>query len=390
MRRRNCSKQTSITNATRLYILLICCNIYIQTNAFSPGTQVSRCRGTQLQPLNLIPSFDDNERRSSVESSRSSITKDNTLLNLLENSSRIDSDSLLPLNIAAIDDDIDDHIYRNAIQRTFAWVGAAIAFGAGLWITMGATTGQEFFAGYLVEQSLSVDNLFVFLLLFDYFKVPLAYQNRVLNWGIYGAIIFRAVMIGLGAALLQKFHVILLVFAGILVYSSAKVFAGSNEEEDEDDPSNNQIVKFSKSLFRSVDYYDEDRFFVQVDGMRAATPLFICMVAVEISDIVFAIDSIPAVFGVTTNPLVVFSSNIFAIMGLRSLYTVLSKAATDLVYLEPAVALVLGFIGSKMILEYFGYCIPTHIALLVVGLLLGGGVFASVREKQVEVTSADD
>ena len=277
----------------------------------------------------------------------------------------------------------DDYSYADAIQRTLAWVGASVIFGSILWVTMGATTGEEYFAGYIVEQSLSVDNLFVFLLLFDYFKVPLAYQDRVLNWGIYGAIVFRAIMIGLGAALLQKFHAILLVFAGILVYSAAKVFTGSDDEGDEDDPSNNQIVKFSKSLFHSVDYYDEDRFFVETaEGVRAATPLFICMIAVEISDIVFAVDSIPAVFGVTTNPMVVFSSNIFAIMGLRSLYTVLSKAATDLVYLEPAVAIVLGFIGSKMILEYFGFCIPTSIALSVVGLLLGGGVWASVREKQ--------
>jgi TerC family integral membrane protein len=281
-----------------------------------------------------------------------------------------------------------DYSYRDAIQRTLGWVGAAIIFGGGVWATAGATTGEEFFAGYLVEQSLSVDNLFVFLLLFDYFKVPLAYQDRVLNWGIYGAVIFRAIMIGLGSALLQKFHVILLVFAGILVYSAVNVFFGSDDEEE--DPSNNQIVKLSKSLFNATDHYDEDRFFTVIDGVRLATPLFICMFAIEISDIVFAVDSIPAVFGVTSNPLVVFSSNIFAIMGLRSLYTILSKAATDLVYLEPAVALVLGFIGSKMILEYFGYCIPTNIALSVVGTLLGVGVFASVREKEKALVDIDE
>jgi len=196
-------------------------------------------------------------------------------------------------------DDGSKYSYSEAIQRTLGWVSAAIIFGGGLWATAGSQTGEEFFAGYLVEQSLSVDNLFVFLLLFEYFKVPLQYQDRVLNWGIYGAIVMRAVMIGVGAAALQQFHAILLVFAGILVYSSAKFFIGGDEEDEEDDPSQNSIVKFSRSLIHSTDHYDEDRFFTIADGVRKATPLFICMIAVEISDVVFAVDSIPAVFGVT-------------------------------------------------------------------------------------------
>jgi len=192
----------------------------------------------------------------------------------------------------------EDYSYNEAIQRTLAWVSSAIIFGGGLWGIFGSETGQEFFAGYLVEQSLSVDNLFVFLLLFEYFKVPLAFQDRVLNWGIYGAIVMRAIMIGIGAAALQQFHGILLVFAGILVYSSAKFFFGAGDDEEED-PSQNSIVKFSHSLFKSSDHFDGDRFFTLVDGVRHATPLFICMIAVEISDVVFAVDSIPAVFGVT-------------------------------------------------------------------------------------------
>ena len=195
-------------------------------------------------------------------------------------------------------DDGSIHSYTEAIQRTLGWVGAAIVFGGGLWAVAGAQTGEEFFAGYLVEQSLSVDNLFVFLLLFEYFKVPLQYQDRVLNWGIYGAIVMRAVMIGIGAAALQQFHAILLVFAGILVYSSAKFFVGAGDEEDED-PSDNAIVKFSHSLIKSTEHFDGDRFFTVVDGIRKATPLFICMIAVEVSDVVFAVDSIPAVFGIT-------------------------------------------------------------------------------------------
>ena len=191
----------------------------------------------------------------------------------------------------------DNYDYRQAIQRTLAWVGAAIVFGGGLWFGNSPQTGEEFFAGYLLEQSLSVDNLFVFLMLFEYFKVPLAYQDRVLNWGIYGAVVMRALMISLGAAALNQFHAILLVFAGILVYSSASFFLGAEDEEE--DPSQNTIVQFSRNLINSTDKFDGKKFFTVEDGIRKATPLLICMVAVEISDVVFAVDSIPAVFGVT-------------------------------------------------------------------------------------------
>ena len=198
-------------------------------------------------------------------------------------------------------DDATQYSYTEAIQRTIAWVSAAIIFGTTVWITSGATTGEEFFAGYIVEQSLSVDNLFVFLLLFEYFQVPIQYQDRVLNWGIYGAIVMRSVMIGLGSVALQQFHFILLVFAAILVYSSVSFFLqpSHNDDDEKEDPGQNSIVRFSRSLFPSTDTFDEDRFFTLVDGIRTATPLFICMIAVEISDVVFAIDSIPAVFGVT-------------------------------------------------------------------------------------------
>ena len=192
----------------------------------------------------------------------------------------------------------DDYSYKEAIQRTIAWVSASIFFGGLLWAMVGPTTGEEFFAGYLVEQSLSVDNLFVFLLLFEYFRVPLRYQDRVLNWGIYGAIVMRGIMIGLGAAALENFHGILLAFAGILIYSSVQFFVGGQDEEEED-PSQNSIVKLSRSLFDSTDHFDGKKFFTIEDGIRKATPLFICMIAVEISDVVFAVDSVPAVFGVT-------------------------------------------------------------------------------------------
>ena len=315
-----------------------------------------------------------------------------------------------------------EDIYKQAISRTVLWVGLAVAFGAGLGVLVDPTTSEEFFAGYLVEQSLSVDNLFVFLLLFEYFKVPLSSQDRVLNWGIYGAVVMRAVMIGVGAAALENFHAILLVFAGILVYSSAKTLIPADDEDEDEDMNENAIVNFSRNIIDSVDEFDGNNFFTTVEGVKKATPLFICMIALEISDVVFAVDSIPAVFGVTSvsscpceclliyalyslnthslngpnklhyiqNPLVVFSSNMFAIMGLRSLYTILSKAATDLKYLEPAVGIVLGFIGSKMIAEYFGFEMPTEVALGVVALFLSGGVGLSLVEKREEEAERKD
>ena len=308
--------------------------------------------------------------------------------------------------------------YMVAIKRTFLWVGAAVAFGVGLSFFDSPTTSEEFFAGYLLEQSLSIDNLLVFLLLFEYFRIPPAFQNRVLNWGIFGAIFMRAIMIGAGAVAIQKFHAVLLVFASILIYSSGKILLGGDDEEEEDF-SQNLVVQASNKFVQSTDNFDGDRFFTDVDGVRLATPMFLCMVAVELSDVIFAVDSIPAVFGVTEvsilivvtllfeicciwkliflllvfvflslfrkNPLVVFTSNMFAIMGLRSLYTILSKAASELEYLEPAVAIVLGFIGTKMVAEFFGFIVPTELSLAVVGSLLGGGVLASILDKGDEI-----
>lgn len=284
---------------------------------------------------------------------------------------------------AEVYDPIESDIYYRAVKKTVLCVGLTVAFGLGILYKFGGDSSAEFFAGYLVEQSLSIDNLFVFLMLFDYFKVPLKSQDRVLTYGIYGAVFMRAFMISLGSVALERYRAILLVFAGILVYSGGKVLVdlASGDDEEEEDMSENAIVKFSTSLFSATDKFDGKKFFTMEEGIRKATPLFLCLVAVEISDVVFAIDSIPAVFGVTENPLIVFTSNMFAILGLRSIYTILSKAAKDLEYLEPAVAIVLGFIGSKMVAEYFGTTISTELSLGVVLTCLSAGVGLSVWKK---------
>jgi TerC family integral membrane protein len=220
--------------------------------------------------------------------------------------------------------DID--IYQSAIRRTLLWVALAGIFGGGLWALVSPNTGEEFFAGYLVEQSLSVDNLFVFLLLFDFFKVPLAAQDKVLNYGIYGAIVMRAAMISLGAAALENFHAILLVFAAILVYSSAKVLIG-DEDDEEEDMAENAIVKFSRKLIDSTDTFDGDNFFTIVDGIKKATPLFICMIAIEVSDVVFAVDSVPAVFGVTEVRFMMEESHCWLTLSVMALHILTKNSA---------------------------------------------------------------
>ncbi len=251
-------------------------------------------------------------------------------------------------------------------------------------VTKGVTSGYEFFAGYLIEQSLSIDNLFVFIMLFEYFKVPPSLQNRVLSWGISGAILLRGLMIGVGVAALQKFHSVILVFAVILMASSVNLLMEKEGGgEDEAHHEENLVMKLTKALFpnTSSELHGED-FFIIENGRRIATPLFLCLIAVELSDFVFAVDSIPAVLGVSKDPLIVYASNIFAIMALRSLYTVVAKAVSSFHYLKPAVALVLGFVGSKMIAEYFHVEIGTGVSLAVICSLLGAGIIASILESE--------
>lgn len=257
-----------------------------------------------------------------------------------------------------------------------ACLGVSCAFGAGIGAVEGADKASEYFAGYLLEQSLSVDNLFVFVLLFEYFKVPPERQTRVLNYGIVGALVMRAVMVGAGVELIENFQPILLVFAGILIFSSYKLLAEGEEEEE--DMGDNAIVKFVGNFLEVSEDYDGDNFFTVQNGVKMATPLLLVLAVVEISDVVFAVDSIPAVFGVTKDPFIVYTSNLFAILSLRQLYTLISKAVGELKYLQTAVALVLGFIGAKMIVEYAGVEIPTEASLAVVVTMLGGGVGASL------------
>ncbi|XP_065857191.1 thylakoid membrane protein TERC, chloroplastic isoform X3 [Euphorbia lathyris] len=249
--------------------------------------------------------------------------------------------------------------YSTSIRTVALCVGAAVAFGIGIGLKDGVGKASEFFAGYILEQSLSVDNLFVFVLVFKYFKVPLMYQNRVLSYGIAGAIIFRLSLILLGTATLQLFA----------------------SEEDDSDLSDNFLVKTCQRYIPVTSNYDGNRFITNQDGVWKATPLLLTVAVIELSDIAFAVDSIPAVFGVTRDPFIVFSSNLFAILGLRSLYTLISEGMAELEYLQPSIAVVLGFIGCKMILDYFGIHVSTEASLGVVATSLSAGVILSLLKK---------
>lgn len=270
--------------------------------------------------------------------------------------------------------------YESDVKKTALWVGAAVAFSIGIAFTMGTPSAIEFCSGYVLEQVLSVDNLFVFLVLFDYFSVKdKVAQEKILGYGIWGALILRGLFVGAGAVALEQFHQVLLLFALVLGFSSYKILVSGDDGEEEEDLESNAIVKFARRFLKTTDSFDGDNFFTTVEGIKMATPLLLCLVCVELSDVVFAFDSVPAVFGVTQDPFIVYTSNIFAIAGLRSLYGVLSKAVASLEYLEKAVGVVLAVIAAKLGAETFGIELLTPLQSLAVVIgILGTGVALSM------------
>lgn len=237
--------------------------------------------------------------------------------------------------------------FREALAWTCVWVGLALAFNVGVWYFMGPAKALEFFTGYIIEESLSVDNLFVFIMIFSYFKVPRMYQPRVLKWGIIGALVMRAVFIVLGIELIQRFHWMMYVFGLILIYTGIKMAFGGDEHVE---PEKNPLVRLARKVMPVTKRMVGDRFFIKRRGIWAATPLFLTLIVVESSDVIFAVDSIPAVLAVTTDPFIVYSSNVFAIMGLRSLYYLLSHVMEMFAYLKLGVSFILAYVGVKMLL----------------------------------------
>lgn len=264
--------------------------------------------------------------------------------------------------------------FREAAIWSLVWISFALLFNLLLYFWFGTQIALEFFAGYLVEKSLSVDNLFVFLLIFSYFRVPAVYQHRVLFWGIIGAVLMRAAFIFVGAALIQRFHWILYLFGIILVVSAFKLLKGKH---DDIDPENNFVIKLFKKFIPTANNYHGEKFFVREGGKLFATPLCVVLISIEMSDLVFAIDSIPAIFAITTDPFIVFTSNIFAILGLRALYFVLSAALSKLRFLNYGLAAVLGFVGLKMLLiDIYKFHIMISLGFIISALFIS--VLASV------------
>ncbi|HEY6350642.1 MAG TPA: TerC family protein [Candidatus Angelobacter sp.] len=265
--------------------------------------------------------------------------------------------------------------FKQALISSAAWVLLALGFAAFVHWWMGAAKALEFITGYVIEESLSVDNLFVFILLFSYFKVPPEQERTVLFWGILGALIMRAGFILAGVALITRFHWILYAFGLFLVYSGLQLLREGDEEKV--DPSRNFVLRIARKFLPVTKQYEGKRFFVLQEGRRFATPLFIVLLVVETTDVLFATDSIPAILAISRHSFIVYTSNVFAILGLRSLFFALSGLMKLFRYLNYGLAVVLTFIGAKMLLSA-KYQIPTWVALVVIALVLGLSVVASM------------
>ena len=283
-----------------------------------------------------------------------------------------------------------DHVVslKESLGWTVVWVALALAFNVWLWWYLDGSQGRdvadqralEFLTGYLIEKSLALDNIFVFLLLFNHFAVPAPYQHRVLIYGVLGAIIMRIVMILAGAWLIVKFHWILYIFGAFLFITGVKMFIVA---EHVPDLSKNPILRWMRQHLRITGEYHGEKFFVMRDGLRHATPLFLVLVLIEVTDLVFAVDSIPAIFAITEDPFIVFTSNIFAILGLRSLYFLLADVAGRFRLLKYGLALVLVFVGTKMlVVEWIK--IPAQVSLAVIATILAASVALSWRRSAAD------
>jgi tellurite resistance protein TerC len=264
---------------------------------------------------------------------------------------------------------------KEALGWCGVWFSFAMGFNALVWWWLGSQPALEWFTGYLVELCLSVDNVFVFILIFTYFKVPAEHQHRVLFWGIVGAALMRFVFILAGVGLLERFHWLIYVFGAFLVFTGIKMALPKKEEFE---PEKNIAVRLFRKLYPVSSHYDQGRFFTQANGRRAATPLLLVLLIIETTDLAFALDSIPAVLAITSNAFIVFTSNIFAILGLRSLYFALQGVMGLFRYLAFGLAVILVFIGSKMLLTSIHVHIPIGLSLGVIASVLAVSVIASL------------
>jgi tellurite resistance protein TerC len=278
---------------------------------------------------------------------------------------------------------------REAATWSVVWIVLALVFGCGVYTLRGRDAGLEYFAGYLIEKALSVDNIFVFVLIFGFFRVPARYQHRILFWGILGALVMRGAMIAAGAYLIQHFHWVMYLFGGFLVFTGIRM---ATHAEHDIDPTGNPVIRLVRRFIPVTDAYHDHKFFVRPDGAAArlfATPLFVVLVLVETTDLIFAIDSIPAIFAVTRDPFVVYSSNVFAILGLRALYFLLADVIHRFHHLKTGLSVVLVFVGIKMLIADL-YKVPIGLSLgFILAVLATAIVVSLVWPRAVVEVEAD-
>jgi tellurite resistance protein TerC len=295
--------------------------------------------------------------------------------------------ALLALDLGVLHRKDKEVSLREAAGWTAVWVSLAAAFGGFVWFKFGSEAALQYYTGYVVEEALSVDNVFVFSVILTFFGVPKLYQHRVLFWGILGALILRGVFIGAGAALLHNFHWVMYIFGAVLVYTGIKLLF---HDDDDVDPSKNALVRIAKRLLPVTDSYQGNHFFVRQHGKLAATPLFLVLLAVEGTDVIFAVDSIPAIFAITKDPFIVYTSNIFAILGLRSLYFLVAGMIDKFHYLKLGLSGILMFIGVKMLISDIYH---VHIAVslaVIVGTLIVAIIASAIRARRLEKEGGEE
>jgi len=294
--------------------------------------------------------------------------------------------ALLALDLLVLNRKAHEIKFKEAVLMSCFWVGIAVLFNLGIWYFFGQKKALEFLAGYLIEKSLSVDNLFVFIMIFTYFKVEPKFQHRILFWGILGAIVMRAIFIFAGVALLERFHWIIYVFGGFLIYTGIKM---ATQGETKIDPEHNPVIRLARKFIPiTSEMTPNGDFFLKKDGKTHATLMFVALLVVESTDLVFAVDSIPAVLAISRDPLIVYSSNIFAILGLRALYFMLAGAMGLFHYLKYGLAVILVFVGSKMLLSPY-YKFPIAVALGVIAGVLTLSIVLSFVFPQKEEKPAE-
>ncbi len=284
---------------------------------------------------------------------------------------------MLALDLGVFHRDAHEVTKKESLIWTGVWVGLALLFNAGVFWRMGNEAGIQWFTGYVVEKSLAVDNVFVFLLIFSAFAVPAKYQHRVLFWGIIGALIMRAILIAFAGVLLSSFHWIIYVFGAFLIITGIRFLRNDHGAPSLED---NKLVKLAKRFYPVTDDYDGQKFFTVRNGVKYMTPLFLVLLLIETTDLVFAVDSIPAIYAITSDPFIVFTSNIMAILGLRAMYFVIAGYLAEMKYLKPGLAAVLVFVGAKMLLIDI-YKIPALVSLGVIITILSIAILASFLKK---------